>query len=207
MARSGNQAALEGARAEIGSIAAEFARAAQGIVESALHRRLEAFFESRREWFESLKPDVASALRGAAGGAIAQGVAEVGRRLADLDLWFEPRIAPGVVPRPETGWDGQLPEWISGLLRRFARAETYPPVGDLDDPGHRVWVAVLSASKPLDPVLREFGLESSTVPDLGGGHYGLQPKTAAQLDPTGTLDRLWKRYRLAYERYAALVRN
>jgi hypothetical protein len=93
---------------------------------------------------------------------------------------------------------------MAGLLRRLGGADPEVAIGELDDPSNRIWVAVSSAARALDPVLAEFGLQPSSAPDLGGGHYGIQPKTAAQLDPTGGLVRLWKRYVLAYRRYAAL---
>jgi hypothetical protein len=105
----------------------------------------------------------------------------------------------------EAGWDGALPEWLSNALRRFTRAPRRPAIDDLDDPGNRIWIALLAAAKALDPVLAEFGLSPSSVPDLGGGHYGIQPRTAEQLDPSGELVRLWRRYRLAYQRYLALA--
>jgi len=68
-----------------------------------------------------------------------------------------------------------------------------------------VWILFLAAAKPLDPVLEEFGLSPSVIPNLGGGNYGLGPRNAAQLDPSGTLARLWNRYRIAYEQYRALL--
>lgn len=206
MADSGNEAALEGARAEIVSLAAEFRAAAGPVLDAALRRRLEALVRARRAWHEAMSPEVRSAFEDAAGRAILAGVREVDRRLAVEDVWFQPFTAPGVVRRPETGWDGMVPEWISGFLRRFTRREDAPTLGDLDDPGNRVWVALLSAATPLDPVLQEFGLEPSSIPNLGGGHYGLQPRTAPLLDPSGVLARLWKRYRLVYERYTALAK-
>jgi hypothetical protein len=201
----GSAPALEGARADVSAIASEFARAARPIVEAALRRRLDALVGARSGWFQGLKPDVAASFEAAADRAIARGAAEVERRLSDLDRWFDPRIAPGVEPRPEAGWDGALPEWVSAMLRRLSGRERAPGLGDLGDPGHRIWVALLSAATPLDAVLEEFGLAPSSIPDLGGGHFGLQPKTAADLDPSGTLERLWKRYLAVYERYASLA--
>jgi hypothetical protein len=95
---------------------------------------------------------------------------------------------------------------VSSTLHRFASRDDEPRLGELDDPSNRIWVAISSAARALDPVLQEFGLPPSSTPDLGGGHYGLQPRTLAQLDPTGTLARLWRRYALVYRRYAALER-
>lgn len=200
---AGDVAALEGARAEIEAIAAEFVGAAGPVVADALRRRVAALVETSRAWFETLRPDVAASFREASERAIARAADDVTRRLSAPDVWLEPRIAPGVEPRPEMGWDA--PAWVSALLRRLAGRRDGVELGDLDDPGHRVWVAILSAARALDPVLEEFGLAPSPIPDLGGGHYGLQPKTADALDPSGVLDRLWRRYRLAYERYEALA--
>jgi hypothetical protein len=62
-------------------------------------------------------------------------------------------------------------------------------------------VAILNGADALDPVLNEFGLPPSVVPDPGGGHYGLQPQRLGDLDPSGTLGRLWRRYVGLYEQY------
>lgn len=73
---------------------------------------------------------------------------------------------------------------------------------DLDHPDNRVWILLLNAADALDPVLLEFRLEPAEVPDPGGAHYGLQPPRAEELDPTGTLARLWARYEEAFHRLA-----
>lgn len=208
MSVSGRSPALEGARAEILAIAGEFSATAPALVEAALHRRLEALIESRPEWRDRLGSHGHQALRAAASRAVHAGSEEVRRRLSADELWLSPLTAPGVVAEPETGWDGQLPEWISGLLHRLSRRRARSvELGDLDDPGNRIWVALTAAAKPLDPVLGEFGLEPASVPDMGGGHYGITPRTAEQLDPSGTLVRLWRRYRVAHARYLALERD
>jgi hypothetical protein len=204
MTRPQDRPSLEGARAEILAVAAEFRREVGPIVETSLRRRIGWLLEGRREWSDTLPTSARRAFDRALDRAIAAGVGELERRLADEDVWLQPFTAPGVVHRPETGWDGTLPEWVSGFLRRFTRRQDRPVLGALDDPANRVWVAVLSAAKPLDPVLQEFGLAPSEVPNLGGGHYGLRAPTAAQLDPSGVLARLWRRYRAVHERYLAL---
>jgi len=195
---------LEGARAEILAIAAEFRREAGPIVEASVRRRIERLLQARRAWSQTLSESARAELDRAVDRAIAAGLRDLDRRLADEDVWLQPFTAPGVVHRPETGWDGTLPEWLSGFLRRFTLRQDRPVLGELDDPSNRVWVAVLSAVKPLDPVLQELGLAPSEVPNLGGGHYGLRASTAAQLDPAGVLVRLWGRYRAAHERYVGL---
>jgi hypothetical protein len=194
--------ALEGARAEIEAIAEEFAEAAPPIVEAALRRRLEALLRARADHLDGLAPDAVEAMRRAAGDAIGEGAERMRRRLADRDVWLSPRVVPGGNPPPARAWSALLPEWLAGALRRLAPAEDGPAVGALDDAGNRVWVAVLAAAQPLDPVLAEFGVRPREAPDLGGGHYGLRPGSAAELDPSGTLEGMWRRYRSAYERYA-----
>jgi hypothetical protein len=199
----GLDVAIEGARAEISAVAAEFAEAAGRIVAEALERRLAGLVAANAAWAEGLGPEVASSFRDATARAIARASQDVTRRLSVRGVWLEPRIAPGIVPRPEMGWDA--PAWVSRILRRLAGRDDGSAPGDLDDPGNRAWLAILSAARGLDPVLEEFGLTPSPVPDLGGGHYGLQPKSAVELDPSGELTRSWTRYRAAYERYERLV--
>jgi hypothetical protein len=198
-------AALEGARADVRAIATEFCRAAGPTTDAALRSRLQSLVEAKAEWFEAIEPAAQAAFRVAAERAIALAVAEVERRLAEEDLWLDPLTAPGLVPPTEGGWNTELPEWVIGFLRFFSRKDTGPRLGELDDPANRAWILILAAAKPLDPVLEEFGLPPSEIPNLGGGNYGLGPRNAAQLDPSGTLSRLWNRYRFAYERYRALL--
>jgi hypothetical protein len=204
MARSVDEEALERARREISSIAAAFRAAAGPAVGGMLRRRLDALIEVRRAWWAGLADDVQEAFRSAAAGAIAAGEAETLRRLEPEDVWLQPLVAPGMDEDP-VGWDTSLPDWVTKLLQRFSPGRRGPEIDALDDPGNRIWLALLAAARPLDPVLEEFGLEGSAAPALGGGRYGLQPKTAEQLDPSGDLMRLWRRYRLAHRRYAALA--
>ena len=205
MARSADHEALEGARADIRVVSSAFAKAAGPITAAALHRRLDALLEARGAWWDGLSEEVRRAFGEASDRAVSAAADGTARRLGDEDLWLSPLTAPGVTGPSEAGWDGALPEWLSSALRRFTRAPRRPAIDDLDDPGNRIWIALLAAAKALDPVLEEFGLAPSSVPDLGGGHYGIQPRTAEQLDPSGELVRLWRRYRLAYRRYVALA--
>jgi hypothetical protein len=205
MTNSEDLAALEGARAEVRAVASEFRRAAGPATDAALRWRLQALVEAEAEWFEAIEPGAQAAFRAAADRAIAHAVAELERRLADDDLWLDPLTAPGWAPVSESGWNTELPEWVIGFLRLFSRKDTGPRLSELDDPANRVWILFLAAAKPLDPVLEEFGLPPSEIPNLGGGNYGVGPRSAAQLDPSGTLTRLWNRYRIAYERYRALL--
>jgi hypothetical protein len=196
-------AAIEGARAEVEALGAEFAAAARPAVEEALRRRLAGRVDAGRAEVERLPPDVAASFRDAAERAVALAAEEVTRRLSAPDVWLEPRIAPGVEPGPEMSFDA--PAWVGAILRRLAPRPTGAELGELDDPGNRAWLAILSGARTLDPVLEEFGLAPSPVPDLGGGHFGLQPRTVDELDPSGELRRRWKRYRAAYERYERLT--
>jgi hypothetical protein len=186
-------------------VAEEFIRAAGPAVDAALHRSLEALVRDRPEWFEGLAAEVRAAFEEATDRAIAQGVEELGRRLANDDLWLDPLTAPGLQTEPEPGWDVSLPERLVGILRRFTPTTRGRGPGELDDIGNRVWIALLATPESLDLVLEEFGLTPSEVPDLGGGNFGLAPKTARELDPTGMLVSLWDRYRVAYLRYRALA--
>jgi hypothetical protein len=204
MRRATDRAALEGARAEIEGVASEFRDAAGPVLEAFLRRRLAALVRDRASWADHRRAEaLGTAFDDAATRAIARGAADAVRRLADQSLWLEPMTAPGVERPDGAGWDGDLPVWLGGLLRRLWRRDR-PSLGGLDDPGNRIWVALLSSARPLDPVLEEFGIPPSPAPDIGGGHHGLRPESAGRLDPSGGLERLWRRYRAAYERYAEL---
>jgi hypothetical protein len=190
--------AIEAARAEVEALGAEFAAAAGPVVEDALRRRV-----AGRAWLERPSTDVEASFREAVERAIAIVADEVTRRLSVPGIWLEPRIAPGVEPRPEMGFDA--PAWVSAVLHRLTPRRRGAELGELDDPGNRAWLAILSGAKALDPVLEAFGRPPSPAPELGGGHFGLQPRSADELDPGGELQRRWTRYRAAYERYERLT--
>jgi hypothetical protein len=202
---SSDREALERARTAVLAIGAEFRRAAAPALDAALSWRLESLVQASPGWFGAMKPEVQVAFRAAADHAVTLAVAEIDRRLDDDELWLDPVTAPGLVRSAQHGWDGDLPEWLIGIVRLLAPKKREPELGDLDDPGNRVWVALVSAAKPLDLVLGEFGLRPAEAPDIGGGSYGLAPPSAPQLDSTGTLVRLWKRYRAAYATYRTLL--
>lgn len=166
---------MEGAdalRREIAGLAAGFAESAREALERALERNLEELVARRSDWFETLDPDTATALRRAAGDAIARAGALLAERLRDPDLWLSPTVV---------------------LDER--------PGGAIDHPNHRVWIAILGAARPLDPVLGEFGVPAGGPPDPGGGHFGLQPRSAGELDPKHRLAGVWGRYLRLYDRY------
>ena len=187
------------------AIGAEFRRTAGPALDAALRWRIESLVQARAEWYEAMKPEVQVAFRAAAGQAVTLSVAEIDRRLADEEIWLDPLTAPGLAGASKHRWSGDRPDWFIGVARLLPPRKRGPDLGDLDDPGNRVWVALLSAAKPLDPVLEEFGLRPADVPEIGGGNYGLAPPSAPQLDSSGTLSRLWKRYRAAYARYRMLL--
>jgi hypothetical protein len=97
------------------------------------------------------------------------------------------------------------PSWIAGLLRPGARARRSNDLGALDDPGNRVWVSIASSTGPVDAVLLEFGFAPERR-RIGGGRFGVAPRTLPRLDPSGVLQRRWKRYRTAFARYEAIAR-
>jgi hypothetical protein len=202
--RSKDPDAVESAIAEVLASAQEFRRSAGPAITGALHRRLEDLVRGREE-FAEMTPEVRTAFDEAAGRAITQGAEEAERRLAKDDLWLDPLTAPGLGAEPESGWDGSLPEWLIGVLRRLTPKRHGVGPGELDHLNNRVWIAMLAAADPLDPVLEEFGLTPSEIPNMGGGNFGLAPPTATELDPTGTLVRSWDRYRVAYLRYRAVA--
>lgn len=171
-------ARVASAREAILSLAEEFADAGRRIVEAALTRATEHLVVRYADWFNRLDDRTAKALREAVQRTIERSAVRVGERLRDPDVWLAPSVVVG----------GQ-------------------PEARLDEPANRVWIALLNAADPLDPVLTEFGLEPSDVPDRGGGHFGLQPKTAGELDPRGTLAGLWARYRKLHDAYRRALKE
>jgi hypothetical protein len=118
-------------------------------------------------------------------------------------VWLSPLVAPDLPEPRSSGWPLDVPDWLARLLGRGGRVG--PRLGQLDDPGNRIWVAIASAVNSIDPVLVEFGFEPSTR-RIGGGRFGVGPRTLARLDPSGVLRQRWRRYRAAFERYEALSR-
>jgi hypothetical protein len=158
-------------------VSERFAETARRELEAALDRGMERLVGRRAEWFNRLDNRTAQALREAVRQTILRGAARVERRLKDPDLWLSPSVVVDGEPQPR-----------------------------LDDPANRVWIALLNAADPLDPILTEFGLQPADVPDQGGGHFGLQPQTAGEVDPRGRLANLWARYRKLYFAYRKTLR-
>jgi hypothetical protein len=170
-------ARIASAREAILSLSEEFAEVARRTVETALGRGMERLVVRYADWFNRLEDRAAAALRETVHRTIQRSAAKVGERLKDPDVWLSPSVVV----------DGD-------------------PQAKLDEPANRAWIALLNAADPLDPVLTEFGLQPSDVPDRGGGHFGLQPKTLEELDPKGALAGLWGKYRRLYEEYRRAVR-
>ena len=139
---------------------------------------MERLIAARAEWFNGLQPEAVAALRRSVRAAIRRGSDDVRRRLQETDLWLHPTI-------------------------ELARG----PVDSLDHPNHRAWVAILNGADALDPVLNEFGLPPSTIPDPGGGHFGLQPQRLSELDTRGSLARLWRRFLGLHAQYREALRR
>jgi hypothetical protein len=205
MTTPGRDAVAE-ARERVIAAGEAFRAAVVPAVAAALRSRLDDLVASKPEWRASMDEDVRVAFRDATERAISQGAADVERRLTG-DVWVEPLLAPGFDRSPPTAWEGDLPEWLISVIRSLSGRRRPEPVGDLDDVGNRAWIAVLAAAKPLDPVLEEFGLVPSDIPDLGGGNFGLAPRNAQDLDPNGSVRSRWNRYRAVYEEYRDLTRS
>jgi hypothetical protein len=133
--------------------------------------------------------------------AIEIGVAQTVQRLRSPEIWLSPLTAPELPPRADPAHSLGMPEWVARLGGSVREGST---LGRLDEMTNRIWVAISAAAKPLDPVLEEFGFRPERR-RLGGGSFGVSPRTLPQLDPSGAIGQRWKRYRAAYERMAALV--
>jgi hypothetical protein len=160
-------------RRELAVLGRRFAETARLLLEESLERAVERLTVANAEVLQRLREEPREAFRRAVDQAIRQGAREAAQAAAEEDIWLQPSIKPG-----------------GGPERR------------LDHPSNRVWIRLSRAAANLDPVLGEFGLPPSPAADPGGGHYGLQPRTAAELDPRGRLTRLWDTYVRTYRRLA-----
>jgi hypothetical protein len=163
---------------EIGVLAGRFAEAAGPALRGWLEGSVERLVVTQADRFNELKPDAIAALRRGVAAATEKAVREVTERLRDPDLWLQPTVA----------------------LDRG-------PAGELEQPNHRVWIALLRAIRTLDPVLTEFGLDQSLVPAFGGGRFGLEPRRLGDLDRNDALGRIWNEYLDLYERLQETLRK
>jgi hypothetical protein len=161
----------EQGRRELAVLGRRFAETARPLLEAALEGAMEALAVANAEAMDRLDEESREAFRRAVDEAIRQGAREAAGAVAEEDIWLQPSINPG-----------------GGPARR------------LDDPSNRVWIRLSRAAATLDPVLGEFGFRPSPTADPGGGHHGLQPRTAAELDPRGRLARMWDSYVRTYRR-------
>ena len=191
---------LEAAREAVLAEAEAFVRELEPALQESLEAGYRRFLADQDELVRHLNGGTRRALDEAVGRASNLGVAQVIERLQAPEVWLSPLTAPHLVVRVDSGWPDWVPDW---LAKAFGRTNDAPELGELDDPSNRIWVAISSAARPIDPVLEEFGFEPGR-PRLGGGRFGIQPRTLPQLDPTGNLGLRWVRYRAAYGRLAAL---
>ena len=194
-------AELESAREAVLAEAERFVGELEPALRESLAGGYRRFLADQDELVRHLNEDTRRALDEAVDRAAHLGVDQVIERLRAPELWLSPLTAPNLVVRVDSGWPDWVPEW---LAKAFGRGSDAPALGDLDDPSNRIWVAISSSARPIDPVLEEFGFEPGR-PRLGGGRFGVQPRTLPQLDPSGGLGQRWVRYRAAYERLAALT--
>jgi hypothetical protein len=172
------------------------------ILIAGLERGLERLVSEQSGHMTTLEAPTRLAFEQATATGTLAAVRAVGERLREPDLWLSPHTAPELGMRTEAGWALDVPAWLAGLLRRTRPRRE---LGDLDDPGNRIWVAIASAAGPIDGVLEEFGFTPGRR-RIGGGRFGVVPRTLPKLDPSGVLGRRWSRYRAAYARYEALAR-
>ena len=192
---------LETARETVLAEAQGFVEELEPALRGSLAAGFQRFLNEQVEHVARMDAPTREALETATDRAAETGLADVLRRLREPEIWLAPLTAPELLPRRESGWPHWVPEWMA---KAFGGGHEAPELGALDEPSNRIWIAISSAAKPIDPVLEEFGFEPGR-PRLGGGRFGIQPRNLPQLDPTGTLGRRWVRYRAAYERLAALT--
>jgi hypothetical protein len=192
---------LERARAEVVAEGEAFTGELEPLLRESLRRGFERLCLDHVLFVDRLDDATRAAMEQAADRSIDAGVASVIERLSSPEIWLAPLTAPHLVVIKEEGWPDWLPEGFARLLR--PRRGDPPALGDLDDASNRIWVAISAAAKPLEPVLEEFGFRPGRR--RFGGRFGIAPKTLAQLDPSGVLQRRWRRYRSAFDRMTQLA--
>ena len=194
-------AELEAARAALLEEAERFVEELEPVLGASLHAGFERLRLAQVGHVGRLDGPTLEALEDAAGRGIELGVAETVERLRSPEIWLSPLTAPELPPRTDPARPLGLPEWVARL---GGPAREGSALGRLDEMTNRIWVAISASAKPLDPVLEEFGFRPERR-RLGGGSFGISPRTLPQLDPSGAIGRRWKRYRAAYERLTALA--
>jgi hypothetical protein len=158
---------------ELTVLGRRFAETAEPLLAEALGRAMEGLAVANAPVLDRLNEESRAAFHRSIDEAIRQGAREAARSVAEEEVWLEPSVDP----------DGE-------------------PERRLDHPSNRAWIRLSRAASWLDPILGEFGIAPSPTADPGGGHYGLQPRTAAELDPRGRLTRIWETYLRTYRRIA-----
>lgn len=194
---------LERARDAVLAEAEAFRSELGPALDGALRAGIERLLERQAGHVAAMEQGQRRALEDALERAVGIAVRSVDERLRAPDVWLSPLVAPDLPGRETRGWPLDVPEWLARLLGRGSRPRL--GLGSLDEPENRIWIAVASASTSVDPVLVEFGFEPATR-RIGGGRFGVGPRTLARLDPSGVLRQRWRRYRTAFERYEALTR-
>ena len=192
---------LEAARANVLEEAERFVQELEPVLGPSLHAGFERLRLAQAGHVGRLDGPTQAALEDAVGRAIELGVAETVERLRSPEIWLSPLTAPELPPRSDPARPLGLPEWVARL---GGSAREGSALGRLDEMTNRIWVAISAAARPLDPVLQEFGFRPERR-RLGGGSFGVAPRTLPQLDPSGAIRQQWKRYRAAYERLTALA--
>jgi poly-gamma-glutamate capsule biosynthesis protein CapA/YwtB (metallophosphatase superfamily) len=192
---------LEAARANVLEEAELFVEELEPVLDRSLHAGFEGLRLAQAGHVGRLDEPTLVALEEAAGRAIELGVAETVERLRSPEIWLSPITAPELPTRTDPAHPIGMPEWVARL---GGSARKSSALGRLDEMTNRIWVAISAAAKPLDPVLEEFGFRPERR-RLGGGSFGVSPRTLPQLDPSGAIGRRWKSYRAAYERMTALA--
>jgi hypothetical protein len=195
-------AELEAVRVAVLAEAERFVEELEPILDASLHSGVERLTIAQADHASQMDHPTRIALEAAVGRATVIGVAAVLERLRPPEIWLAPLTAPDLHVRDGPGWPEWLPAWAARMLGSDHGER--PALADLDDPSNRIWVAISSAAKPLDPVLEEFGFRPEGR-RLGGGSFGVAARTLPQLDPSGALGQRWRRYRVAFERLSALA--
>ena len=193
---------LERAREAVLAEGAAFAEELEPVLGESLRRGFDRLRLEQADVLAGFDNGTRAALGPAADRAIEAGVWFVAGRLRSPEIWLAPFTAPNLVVIKEEGWPPWVPEAFARLLR--PRRRDPPILGELDDPSNRIWVAICGASGPLDAVLEEFGFRHARR-RIGGGRFGVGPRTLPALDMTGTLQQRWRRFRSAFDRMTELA--
>jgi hypothetical protein len=193
MTSFGQDPALAETRRKIIALASEFADVAQYALESSLRRATEQLVADHARWFNELDDETTRALHVAIDEATHASAQQIAHELRDPDLWFSPSVVVDASIAKPSRMDLDLAQ------------PTFVPPKSVDNPFNRVWIHLSNGADRLDGILKEFALEPNAFADWGGGHYGLQPQTVEELDPSGRLVDLWGRYLKLFDHYRRLA--